>query len=155
LRNTHADSDADSDVGIIPAFLHETAKTGYCSVLGTELRASWNPVVDRRIAAAFMISAALGLFALPAHAGPCTKKIAQFERTVRQSAENPTAGPMAPQSIGAQLGHQPTPSSVKRADIKAQKSFDAALTHAKTLDEKGKRKCVRALAYAKRLFNLQ
>jgi hypothetical protein len=89
-----------------------------------------------------MIGAALSLLALRAHAGPCTKKIAQFEKTVRQSAENPSAGPMAPQSIGAQLGRQPTPGSVKRADAKAQKSFDAALTRAKTLDEKGKHKWV-------------
>jgi hypothetical protein len=135
--------------------LQKTAKTEYCSVTRTELRATWNPVVNRRIAAAFMIGVALGPLALPAHAGPCAKKIAQFEKTVRQSAENPSAGPMAPQSIGAQLGHQPTPGSVKRADVKAQKSFDAALTRAKALDEKGKRKCVRALAYAKRLFSLQ
>jgi hypothetical protein len=49
---------------------------------------------------------------------------------------------MAPQSIGAQLGHQPTRGSVKRGDAKAQKSFDAALTRAKTLDEKGKHKWV-------------
>jgi len=102
-----------------------------------------------------MIGAALGLLAFPAHAGPCTKKIARFEKVVHQSAQNPSAGPMAPQSIGAQLGHQPTPGSVKRADVKAQKSFDAALARTKTLDAKGKRKCVQALAYAKRLFNLQ
>jgi len=102
-----------------------------------------------------MIGAALALLALPAHAGPCTKKIARFEKAVHQSAQNPSVGPMAPQSIGAQLGHQPTPGSVKQADVKAQKSFDAALARAKTLDAKDKRKCVRALAYAKRLFNLQ
>jgi len=39
--------------------------------------------------------------------------------------------------------------------VKAQKSFDAALTRAKSLDAKGKRKCMQALAYAKRLFDLQ
>jgi hypothetical protein len=102
-----------------------------------------------------VIGAVWGLLASPAHAGPCTKKIVQFERTFRQSAQNPSAGPMAPQSIGAQLGHQPTPGSVKRADVKAQIAFDAALTRAKTLDAKGTRKCMQALAYAKRLFNLQ
>jgi hypothetical protein len=112
-------------------------------------------VVNRRIAAALVFGAPLSLLALPAHAGPCTKKIVQLEETVRQSAENPSAGPMAPQSIGAQLGHQPTLGSLRRADVKAQKSFDAALTRAKTLDAKGKRKCEQALAYAKRLFDLQ
>jgi hypothetical protein len=71
--------------------------------------------MNRRIAAVLAIGAALGLFAVPAHAGPCTERIAQFEKAVRQSAENPSAGPTAPQSIGAQLGRQPTPSSVKRS----------------------------------------
>jgi hypothetical protein len=41
-----------------------------------------------------MIGAALGLLTLPAHAG-CTKKIARFEKAVHQSAQNPSAGPMA------------------------------------------------------------
>jgi hypothetical protein len=112
-------------------------------------------VVKQPIATALVIGAALSLLALSVHAGPCTEKIAQFEKTVSQSAQEPSAGPMAQQSIGAQLGHQPTPGSVRRADVKAQKSFDAALTRAKTLDASGKRKCVQALAYAKRLFNRQ
>jgi hypothetical protein len=112
--------------------------------------------MDRRIAVALAIGAALGPLALSAHAGPCSKEIVQFEATARQSAENPSTGPMAPQSIGAQLGHQPTPGSVKGADVKAQKTFDAALTRAKMLNVKGMRKkCVQALAYAKRLFDLQ
>ena len=112
--------------------------------------------MDRRIAAALVIGAASGPLTLSAHAGPCSKQIVRFEETVRQSAETPGEGPMAPQSIGAQLGHQPTPGSVKGADMKAQKTFDAALTRAKMLDAKGMRKkCVQALAYAKRLFDLQ
>src|SRR5262249_48971807 len=56
--------------------------------------------------------AAWVLCAVSAHAGPCTTAIAQFERAVRQSANNPDAGPMAPQSIGAQLNRQPTPGSM-------------------------------------------
>jgi hypothetical protein len=118
-------------------------------------RAARSAMMNRGIAAVLVIGAALGLPAAPAHAGPCTEKIAQFENAVRQSAENPSAGPTAPQSVGAQLGHQPTPSSVKQADVKAQTTFDAALTRAKTLDAQGKRKCVQALARAKRLFSLQ
>ena len=50
-----------------------------------------------------------------AHAGPCTSKIAQFEKAVRQSAGNPNAGPVAPQSIDAQLDRQPTPALIERA----------------------------------------
>jgi pimeloyl-ACP methyl ester carboxylesterase len=41
-----------------------------------------------------------------AQAGPCTAAIKQFELGIRRSATNPDAGPMAPQTIGAQLGHK-------------------------------------------------
>lgn len=111
--------------------------------------------MKRRIAIALVMSAASGPLALSARAGPCSQELVQFEMTVRQSAENPGAGPMAPQSIGAQLGHQPTPGSVKQADVRARNKFDAALRRAKMLDARGLRKCVQALAYAKRLFDLQ
>jgi hypothetical protein len=110
--------------------------------------------MNRRLSAAMVIATALGPLAVPANAGPCTERIAQFEQAVRQSASNPSAGPTAPQSIAAQLGRQPTPRSVNRADVKAQTTFDAALTRAKTLDAEGKRKCVQALAHAKHLFSL-
>ena len=111
--------------------------------------------MNRGIAAVLVMGTALGPLAVPAHAGPCTEKIAQFEQAVRQSAKTPIAGPTAPQSIGAQLGQQPTPSSVKHADVKAQTAFDAALARAQTLDAEGKRKCTQALAHAKRLYSLQ
>ena len=101
------------------------------------------------------IVVALGLSIVPAHAGPCTSKIAQFEKAVRQSAGNPNAGPMAPQSIGAQLDRQPTPASIKRAEQQAQATFAATLARAKRLDAQGNRAgCTRALAAAKRMYNL-
>jgi hypothetical protein len=84
-----------------------------------------------RISATLVVAAALGLGAAPAHAGPCSSKIAQFEQAVRQSARNPNAGPMAPQSIGAQLDVQPTPASVRHAEQKAQAAFAATLARAK------------------------
>jgi hypothetical protein len=63
---------------------------------------------------------------------------------------------MAPQSIGAQLDRQPTPGSVKRAEERAQASFNAAMARAKRLDAQGNRSgCTRALAAAKRMYNLQ
>ena len=62
-----------------------------------------------RRAATWVVAAALGLGIGSARAGPCTSEIAKFEQAVRQSAGNPNAGPMAPQSIGAQLDRQPTP----------------------------------------------
>ena len=109
----------------------------------------------RRLAATWVVVAALGLSIVPAHAGPCTSKIAQFEKAVRQSAGNPNAGPMAPQSVGAQLGYQPTPASIKRAEERAKATFAATLARAKRLDAKGDRTgCMQALAAAKRMYNL-
>jgi hypothetical protein len=108
--------------------------------------------MNRYLAIAFA-GAAFSLGIASAHAGPCSSAIAQFERTLRQSANDPGAGPTARQSIGAQLGHQPTPSSVKRADERAQTNFATALARAKRLDARGNRSgCTRALAEARRLY---
>jgi hypothetical protein len=111
--------------------------------------------MSRPVTAAFIAAAALGLAVASAHAGPCTTGIAQFEQAVRQSAGKPNAGPVAPQSIGAQIDRQPTPGSVQRAEDRAQAGFDAALARAKRLDAQGNRAgCRRALAAAKRMYNL-
>jgi hypothetical protein len=105
-------------------------------------------------ASAVLIAAAVCIGIAPAQAGPCTTAIAQFEQAVRQSAGNPNAGPMAPQSIGAQVDRQPTPGSVKRAEERAQASFAATLARAKRFDAQGNRTgCRRALAAAKRMYN--
>ncbi len=107
-----------------------------------------------RIAAAFFIFA-LGLSIGSAHAGPCSAEIAQFELAVRQSAGNPNAGPMARQSIAAQIDRQPTPSSIKRAEQRAKAKFAATLARAKRLDARGNRAgCARALAAANAMYNL-
>jgi len=108
-----------------------------------------------RLTAALVVGVSL-LGAASAQAGPCSNAIAQFEQTVRQSANNPDAGPTARQSIGAQLSHQPTPGSVARAEARAQTTFEAALARAKRLDARGNRAgCARALAAAKRMYSSQ
>jgi hypothetical protein len=94
--------------------------------------------MNQRIAAAFLISS-FALSVAPAHAGPCSGKIAQFELAVRQSAGKPDAGPFAPQSIGAQIDRQPTPASIKQAAKRAQAIFAATLGRAKRLDAQGDR----------------
>jgi hypothetical protein len=110
--------------------------------------------MNGRVTTVIIAATALGLGAASAHAGPCSSEIAQFEQAVRQSAGNPNAGPMAPQSIGAQLDRQPTPGSIKRAEERAQATFAAALARAKRLDARGNRAgCTRALAAAKRMYN--
>ncbi len=103
-----------------------------------------------------IVSAAVCFGIGSAHAGPCSSEIAQFEQAVRQSAGNLNAGPMAPQSIGAQLDRQPTPASVKRAEQRAQATFAATMARAQRLDAQGNRLgCTRALIAAKRMYNLQ
>jgi hypothetical protein len=112
--------------------------------------------MNRRLTVVLVFGAALVLGVASAHAGPCTTQIAQFEQAVRQSANNPDAGPTARQSIGAQIDRQPTPGSVKRAEERAQATFDAALARAKRLDARGDRAgCMRALAAAKSMYNFQ
>jgi hypothetical protein len=107
----------------------------------------------RRIAA---VVAILGLGTPAAHAGPCTAEIAQFEQAVRQSANNPNAGPTLPQSIGAQLDRQPTPASIKRAQQRAKAKFEATLALAKRRDARNDRAgCTRALAQAKQMYELR
>jgi hypothetical protein len=108
-----------------------------------------------RVTAAFVIGISL-LGTTSAHAGPCSNAIAQFEQTVRQSADNPDAGPTARQTTGAQLGHQPTPGSVARAEARAEGTFEAALARAKRFDARGNRAgCTRALAAARRMYSPQ
>jgi len=67
-----------------------------------------------------------------------------------------TPGPFAPQSIGAQIDHQPTPASVERAEKRVQAIFAATLARAKRLDAQGNRAgCTRALSAARDMYNLQ
>ena len=60
-----------------------------------------------------------------AHSGTCTAQIAQLERQIRGSRLT------APQSIDAQLHHQPTPRTVQNAESKAIANTDAALQPAR------------------------
>ena len=112
------------------------------------------PMSNPGITAA-LLSAVLALAATNAWAGPCTSDIAQFETAVRNSQGNPLAGLSAPQSVGADLGHQPTPASVQQAQAQLQKRFAATMARAKRYDAQGNRQgCTRALAAAKRMYVL-
>jgi hypothetical protein len=93
---------------------------------------------------------ALGLGITSAHAGACGDEIAQLEKAVRQSESNPPAGPTAPQSISAQLGRQPTPETVRRAEVDSRAGLDAILSRAKALDAEGKTaECMELVGTAK------
>src|SRR5260370_66803 len=98
----------------------------------------------RPVAAALLASSVWFANAAPVHAASCGEEIARFENAVRASQGNPDAGPTARQSVGAQLGRQPTPESVERSDEKAKAAFDAAMARAKRLDAEGKLAACRA-----------
>jgi hypothetical protein len=109
--------------------------------------------MNRRTTIAIVAAVIAG--AASAHAGPCSTDIAQFEQAVRASAGNPNAGPVAPQSVGAQLGQEPTPASIKRAQARARSAFRAQLARAKRLDARGDSAgCSAALARAKDMYQL-
>ena len=110
----------------------------------------------RSLAAALFAGSVWILNVAPVHATPCGEEIARFENAVQASQGNPDAGPTARQSVGAQLGRQPTPESVERGDEKAKAAFDAAMARAKTLDAEGKgAECLDALGQAKQMYNLR
>jgi hypothetical protein len=96
-----------------------------------------------------ILCAALMVAVLPAYAGPCTQAIAEFEKAM---AADPTQ-PSGPQSVGAQLHHQPTPESVARADRRARADFKEALARAKHFDALGERnECMGALTEARLIY---
>src|SRR5262245_16239031 len=107
--------------------------------------------MNRRVTVAIFAAAIAGIS--PAQAGPCSAEIAQFEQAVRQSAGNPSAGPLAPQSVGAQLDQEPTRASIRRAQARAWQAFREQLAWAKRLDVRGDPGCTAALARAKDMYN--
>ena len=90
-------------------------------------------------------------------AGPCTNDISQLQAQIaRAEAASTAAGPSGPQSVGAQLHHQPTPSSVGAAENKANADAKAALNRARQADAAGDAAgCQRALMEARELFGLE
>ena len=90
-----------------------------------------------------------------ASAGPCAWEIADFRSSLsRDKNGEPTFIGTAPQSIGAQLEHQPTRESVERAKKRAQAQILMVVTQAEAIDSEGKKsECRNALAKAKLLLN--
>jgi hypothetical protein len=92
-------------------------------------------------------------------AGPCTSQIVELQvRIARAQASSRPGGagvPSAPQSIGAQLHHQPTPGAIERAERKANAAGDAALERARNADAAGDAAaCGKALQEAEDLYGL-
>jgi hypothetical protein len=98
--------------------------------------------------------------AAEAHAGPCATQISQVEQQIRTlAAASPPGGagdPSAPQSVGAQLHHQPTPGSVQSAEQAANADGEAALARARKADDEGNvSACAKALTEAKALYGIE
>jgi hypothetical protein len=108
-----------------------------------------------------MVLTAAGLIggAATSEAGPCTTQISQVEQQIHNAqAASPPGGagePTAPQSIGAQLHHQPTPQTVESAESKARASAEAALDRARKADAAGDASaCAKALKEARELYGI-
>jgi hypothetical protein len=90
-----------------------------------------------------------------AHAGPCTAQIVQIEQQISADNMNIAEGPSAPQTIGAQLGRQPTPATVQSAEHEASALAQAALEHVHKANDAGNAAaCRQALAKLKDLYGL-
>lgn len=85
-----------------------------------------------------------------AQASTCSRAIEDLRHAASLSRRYPDAGPTAPQSVGAQLGHQPTPRSVATAEAAAQSAFAALLARATAFDAVGRSgACLRAVEHAR------
>ena len=99
-----------------------------------------------------MTSALLALGIGCAQAGPCSADIAKIENAL--NAPNSPFGPTARQTVGAQLGRQPTPASMARAEQKAGSHYQAALTQAQTLDNQNNPACKKTVKKLKALVGM-
>jgi hypothetical protein len=90
-----------------------------------------------------------------AHSGPCTSQIEELERQIGHASSSAKSGPTAPQSIAAQLHHQPTPETVRNAERKADADAAAALQRARQADtDDNPAACAKALGEAKRRWSI-
>jgi hypothetical protein len=91
-------------------------------------------------------------------AGPCTTQISQVEQQIALLQANPAppeGQPTAPQTVDAQLHHQPTPGAVQNANTNADADAAAALERARQADAAGNASgCTEALVEARRLYGI-
>jgi len=102
-----------------------------------------------------VVTAAFVLVGAGAQAGPCSTQIAQLQKQIGRSAAGPENGPSAPQSLGAQLHHQPTPGAVQNAENRADADAAAAFERARRADAAGDADaCRKALDETRRLYGI-
>jgi hypothetical protein len=122
---------------------------------GPRRRAALEHRMSRSSPIALVVAVAASLGAAPASAGTCAAEIAQLRQSLHQAEKGGTGVVgSAPQSIDAQLEHQPTPASVERAKKNAKTQILALLAEAESFDARGRRReCRQALIRANLLLN--
>ena len=91
-----------------------------------------------------------------AYAGPCTAQIAQVEQQIVAAGANSELGATTAQTVGAQLGRQPTPQTVQDAEMRANTLAQATLERAKEADTADNAAaCTEALSALKDSYGLQ
>jgi hypothetical protein len=94
--------------------------------------------------------------AFSAYAEPCSAQIARVERQVGAAGTNSEIGPFSPQTVGAQLGHQPTPQTVRDAEMTANAAAQAALERVKKANSADNAAaCRQALSALKERYGLE
>jgi hypothetical protein len=115
--------------------------------------ACWSASMHRIARRTLFVGVTFGLSIACAHAGPCSNEIARVEDVMRDPG--PTIGPTNPQSIGAQLHRQPTPSSVARAEKRADSRYIEAMARARALDAEGDSHCMSVVKEVKDLIGMK
>jgi hypothetical protein len=91
-----------------------------------------------------------------AYAGPCTAQIAQVEQQIVAAGANSELGATSAQTVGAQLGRQPTPQTVQDAEMQANTLAQATLERAKKAESANDAAaCTEALSALKDSYGLQ
>jgi hypothetical protein len=107
----------------------------------------------RKSTIALLLCTTCGMSAGAAQAETCTQQVDQFRATIQQSSTGPIDEPSAPETTGAKLGHQPTPSSVEAAESSAKSRLASLLAEAKALDAQGKTAaCMQSLSEAREIL---
>ena len=107
----------------------------------------------RRLSSSLIACVVLATTVDIAHARSCEAEIERLQSEAANSSVRTISGPTAPQSVAAQLGHQPTPASVARAQQEAQSRLAETLARARILGSEGKSaECMQAVANARQML---
>lgn len=102
------------------------------------------------------MAAAIFFYVGPAYAGPCSAQLAHLEQQISVNDQDSFEGPTAPQTVGAQLGRQPTPATVGTAEHQANRLVRAALNRIRRADDAGNAAaCRKAVAKFKDLYGVE